>query len=69
MGGREGLKERDGKERGENGGREGERNLNPNVPDRSTPLGDTPEPPLVDDSPPVEKEVPCDCSYSHVGLK
>jgi hypothetical protein len=29
MGGREGLKEREGKERGEKGGREGERNLDP----------------------------------------
>jgi hypothetical protein len=29
MGGREELKEREGKERGEKGGREGERNLDP----------------------------------------
>jgi hypothetical protein len=36
--GTEGLKEREGKERGEKGGGEGERNLDPDVPDRSTPL-------------------------------
>jgi hypothetical protein len=37
-GGREGLKERVGKERGEKGGREGERNWTLDVSDRSTPL-------------------------------
>jgi hypothetical protein len=50
MGGREGLKEREGKERKDEKRMEGKgRGIwAPNVPDRLTPLGDTPEPPLVD---------------------